>query len=128
MRFNLKIASAVVFGMVIGALGMNGLSAQTKSPAAYFVTEAIQVTDQAAFMQAVRDSNAKHRAHGARYLALGGRTHSVAGDAPSRITIIAFDSFEQAKNWFGSAEYAQINAAIQKSAKTRSFIVEGVAE
>ena len=128
MTPKLKISTAVLTGMAIGAVCVHTLHAQAKMPMAYVVSEPIEIKDQTLFMQAVKDANTKHKANGGRYLAIGGKIGAVAGDAPKRITIIAFDSFEKARQWFASAEYAQINATFEKSGKTRTYIVEGAPE
>jgi uncharacterized protein (DUF1330 family) len=87
----------------------------------------MDISDQAAFQKAIADSNVAHKAHGGRYLVLGGQSTAIVGDAPKRFTIIQFDSFEQAQNWLKSPDYAPIQSAVGKSAKTRSFVIEGVA-
>jgi uncharacterized protein (DUF1330 family) len=112
--------------VAIGAGGVATLQAQSKAPA-YFVTETLEVSDQAGFMKAIQDANPLHKAHGGRYLVLGGKIAALHGEQPKRLTIVAFETFDQANTWLRSAEYAPIDAAVQKVAKTRSFIVEGVA-
>jgi uncharacterized protein (DUF1330 family) len=50
------------------------------------------------------------------------------GDVPkSRIVVIAFDSVEKARAWYDSPAYAAIRPIRQRAAKSRIFIVEGLA-
>ena len=43
----------------------------------------------------------------------------------ARLVVIAFDSVEKAKAWDSSPAQKEIDAIRQKSAKARSFIVDG---
>jgi uncharacterized protein (DUF1330 family) len=40
--------------------------------------------------------------------------------------VIAFDSMEKARGWYGSPAYAAIRPIRQRAANSRLFIVEGV--
>jgi uncharacterized protein (DUF1330 family) len=56
------------------------------------------------------------------------KVQALEGDAPkSRIVIIAFDSAEKAREWYDSPAYAAIRPIRQSAAKSRVFIVEGLA-
>jgi uncharacterized protein (DUF1330 family) len=61
------------------------------------------------------------------YIVRGGKIQAVEGEAPKRIVVIASESAEKAH----ASEYSPACAAIkpirQSSAKSRIFIVEGVA-
>ena len=61
------------------------------------------------------------------YLVRGGKVQAVEGEAPKRIVVIAFDSAEKAREWEDSPTYGAIKPIRQSSAKSRIFIVEGVA-
>jgi uncharacterized protein (DUF1330 family) len=66
-------------------------------------------------------------AHGGRYLARGGKTAVLEGDwAPKRAVILEFPSFEQAKAWWASAEYAEGKALRQSCARTNMIVLEGL--
>jgi len=66
-------------------------------------------------------------AHGGRYLARGGKTAVLEGDwAPRRAVILEFPSFEQAKAWWASAEYAEGKALRQSCARTNMIVLEGL--
>ena len=119
------LALSLAAGIAIGATGVQTLMAQNKAPAAYFISETLEVIDAPAFMKTVEEVNAKHLAAGGRYLVLGGKTQSVVGPAPKRITVIAFDSFQQAADWYSSPAYKPYGDRMQQAARARSFIVEG---
>jgi uncharacterized protein (DUF1330 family) len=63
---------------------------------------------------------------GGRYLARGGRTEVLEGDAhPGRIVILEFDSIERAKEWLHSPEYGPARSLRHKTASTSMIAVEG---
>jgi uncharacterized protein (DUF1330 family) len=64
---------------------------------------------------------------GGRYVVRGGRTRSLAGDAPKRVVVLAFDSIDQARAWYDSPQYEALKALRDKAGKARIFVVEGVA-
>lgn len=63
---------------------------------------------------------------GGRYLARGGKMEVLEGAwAPTRIVVLEFDSYEQARTWWHSAEYAPAKALRQRVSDTDLLIVEG---
>ena len=46
----------------------------------------------------------------------------------SRFVVIAFDSEEQVKAWYNAPAIKDVNAARLKTAKSRAFMVEGLAQ
>lgn len=65
--------------------------------------------------------------YGGRFLVRGGRIESLEGDwSPKRLVILEFDSSEQAKQWWSSAEYMTPKALRQAAAKTSMIVVQGV--
>jgi uncharacterized protein (DUF1330 family) len=64
-----------------------------------------------------------------RYVVRGGTVAPLEGDAPKgRIVMIAFDSMQQAQDWYNSSEYNEIMSIRHRSASSRVYIVEGIAE
>jgi uncharacterized protein (DUF1330 family) len=62
------------------------------------------------------------------YVVLGQKTQALEGEPPKGgIVIIAFDSAEKAREWYDSPAYEAIKPIRQSAAKSRIFIVEGVA-
>ena len=61
------------------------------------------------------------------FIIRGGKLQSLdGGEAPKGVVVIAFDSVEQAREWYDSAAYQAIKPLRQSSTKGRMFIVEGV--
>lgn len=94
--------------------------------AAYIVVE-VDVRD------AARYEDYKHMVpptlaqYGGRFVVRGGVAETLEGDwSPGRIVIVEFPSVEQARAWWGSAEYAPAKELRQATAHTRMILVEGV--
>src|ERR1700721_879786 len=102
MTAQIKLALAVAGGVAACCIGFNTLHAQTKTSAAYWVTETLEVSDQAALLKAITAVPATIQAFGGHYIALGGRITPGEGAPPRRITIVAFDSREKAQQWYDS--------------------------
>lgn len=65
--------------------------------------------------------------YGGRFLARGGRCEVLEGGwSPSRLVILEFPSYEQARAWADSPEYAPAKALRQRAAKSNIVVVEGV--
>jgi uncharacterized protein (DUF1330 family) len=123
-----KLALALASGFVIFFVGFGAVRAQTKAPAAaYWVTETLEVSDQAALLSAIKAVPPTIQPFGGHYIVLGGKIAPEEGSPPRRITIIAFDSMEKAQQWFDSPAAVAARTEAQKFAKIRSYIVEGVA-
>jgi uncharacterized protein (DUF1330 family) len=128
MKSHYKVALAVLSGVAIGGLAVQGLHAQAKAPA-YAVVE-IDVTNQDAFMKeyAPIAGNALTAA-GGKYLARGGKTVAIDGEPPKpRTVVIAFESLEKAQAAFASAAYRDNRKIGDKYAKFRIWAVEGIAQ
>ena len=62
-----------------------------------------------------------------KFIARGGKTETLEGEwNPKRIVILEFPSFELAKKWWASEEYADSKALRQRTAKTKMIAIEGV--
>ena len=122
------VAAAAILGAAVGAAAARGLQGKT-TPKAYIVTEvdvtgdmAVYQRDYAAHAQGTVEPFTGH------YLARGGRVVGTEGEPPKcRIVISEFDSFEQAQAWRYSPAYMKIVTVREREAKSRQFIVEGVA-
>src|SRR6185436_6463196 len=73
MKAHIKTAGALMIGVVLGGVSLSTLSAQTKAPAAYWVTEVLELQDQAAFMTAIQAVSPTVQQFGGRYIVLGGK-------------------------------------------------------
>jgi uncharacterized protein (DUF1330 family) len=127
MSTQIKKLFAVAVVAVLYNFSCNTVYAQSKTPMAYWVTETLEVTNQAAFANAIKGVPPTVQAHGGRYIVLGGKIVPGIGSPPSRITIIAFDSLEQAQDWYNDPAAVAVRTEAQKYAKIRDYTVQGVA-
>jgi uncharacterized protein (DUF1330 family) len=128
MTTQIRLAAALASGLVFGCGGFNALRAETKTSPAFWVTETLEVSDQAAFLKIIKAVPATLQRFGGQYIVLGGKIAPGEGSPPRRITIVAFDSLEKAQQWFNSPEATATRAEAQKFARIRSYFVEGVAK
>jgi len=122
------VAAAAIFGAAVGAAAARGLQGKA-APKAYIVTE-VDVTGNRELYQRDYAAHAQGTVEpfGGHYLARGGRMLSTEGEPPKgRIVISEFPSFEDAKAWRYSEAYMKIVTVREREAKSRQFIVEGVA-
>lgn len=95
-------------------------------PAGYLIAQ-IDVTDEAAYCDYVAAVTPVVAAHGGEYLVRGGRSETVEGTAPgSRTVVIRFPSFEAAKRWYDSPEYADTMKLRQAASISVQTLAEGV--
>jgi uncharacterized protein (DUF1330 family) len=127
MTMQIRWAATLVSGVVLGWLGFSTLHAQTKISPAFWVTETLEVSDQAAFLNVIKGVPATLQTFGGQYVVLGGKIAPGEGSPPRRITIVGFDSLDKAEQWFNSPAASAARAEAQKFAKIRSYFVEGVA-
>lgn len=67
------------------------------------------------------------RSFGGRFAVRGGKAENLEGSwSPKRLVILEFPSYEKAKAWWASEEYAPAKAIRQATARTQMIIVEGV--
>jgi len=123
VKRQLLVALALLAGIGIGAVTVQGLRAQTKTPA-YVIAE-IDVIDQDGYAREYQPAALK--AISTKFLSRGSKTISFKGEPPKRIVVFAFDDLDQAQAAFTSEAYNQAYAIGSKYAKFRIFAVEGVA-
>ncbi len=64
--------------------------------------------------------------YGGRYLARGGRMEMLEGSwEPTRIVILEFPSYERAREWWHSTEYAPAKELRQRLSITDLLVVDG---
>jgi uncharacterized protein (DUF1330 family) len=125
MRTQIKSALTLTAGVVIGAIGFGTLYAQTKAPMAYWVTETLEMMDQAAFLNAIKAVPPTLQPYGGHYIVLAGKILPGEGSPPKRITIIAFENFDKAQQWVNDPKAAAARAEAANYAKSRNYTVEG---
>jgi uncharacterized protein (DUF1330 family) len=127
MKTHYKLALAVLAGISLGVAGAEAIHAQqVKTPPAYLIAD-VDVTDAATFQKYADKVPATLAPYNAQYLVRGGKTQALEGEAPKRVVVIAFASAEKARGWYDSPTYQAIKSIRESSAKSRLFIVEGIA-
>jgi len=129
MKTNLKLALAVVAGVLIGVAGAKAIHAQQPKASPAYVIAEVEVTDPTTLKkysetapQIVASFNGHYVVRG------GGKIQSLEGEPPKGfIVVIGFDSAEKAREWYDSPAYSAIRPFRQSSTKSRLFIAEGVA-
>jgi uncharacterized protein (DUF1330 family) len=119
------VALSMLAGIAVGAVAIQGLHAQS-SPKAYVVTE-IEIIDQDAQNAYIPKVGEVIKATGGAYVARGGKTVGLEGDAPKRVTIVVYDSLEKAQASRSSPAWAALSAERSKAIKARSYVTEGLA-
>src|ERR1700730_7587173 len=100
MKIHYKLALTLLVGAALGAVALQGLHAQTNHPV-YVVVE-VDESDHRAYLHeyAALAVNAMV-AGGGKFLARGGKTFAIDGEAPKpRVMVITFDSMEKANATF----------------------------
>jgi uncharacterized protein (DUF1330 family) len=127
MKTNHKLTLAVLAGGLLGVGGAQAIHAQQpKVPPGYVIAE-VDVTDLATMQkygEKVPETLAPFNHH---YIVRDGKPVSLEADPPKGIVVIAFDSAEKAREWYDSPAYDAIKPLRQSAAKSRIFIVKGIA-
>ena len=93
--------------------------------AAYVMGE-IEVTDPQAYEEYRKQVGAVNTKYGGRFLARGGKAEVLEGAGPAkRMVIVEFPSYEQALQWYRSAEYTPLAKLRQQASKGKLILVEG---
>ena len=125
MQSRYKIALSMLAGAALGAAAVQGLHAQAK-PKGYVITES-EIIDQDAWKEYAPKAAKANKALGGQYLVRGGKIAALEGEPPKRVTISVYDSFEQAQASRTSDVRKAFASLRAKAIKTRSYIVEGLA-
>ena len=126
MKTRYTVAFAMLVGIGIGAVAVEGLHAQAKPPV-YYVAE-IDTTNLDGYMKDYAPLAQKTiREAGGRIVAAG-PAKSVEGDPPraARVVIQVWDNEEQIQKWRSSPDYKKAREIGDKLAKFRSFSLNGV--
>jgi uncharacterized protein (DUF1330 family) len=126
MHLIFKTLGVLAAGIAIGAGAVGTLSAQGKGPI-YVVTDFAEVMDPTAFAAASKGVPAALQAAGAKLLVRTDGAVALDGTAPKRFAIFQFESVEKAKAWYSGDAMKDTQEARAKLTKSRTFIVEGVA-
>jgi uncharacterized protein (DUF1330 family) len=135
----MKTALAMLTGVAIGALAIQGLHAQQtpgapQLPRVIYVAE-IDVSNPEGYGKEFAPKAQEFiKKHGGTILAIGGsgggptQTHPItgfSGEPPKRVTIQGWESIDKVKGWQTDPEYVQLRKDVgEKHAKFRSYALE----
>jgi uncharacterized protein (DUF1330 family) len=92
-----------------------------------YVIVNIEVTDPARYPEYIQAAPPTIARFGGRYLARGGRAERLEGEwDPKRFVVLEFPTYERAREWWASEEYAGPRALRQASARANMILVEGL--
>ncbi len=92
--------------------------------AAYIIAD-VEITNPAQYEEYRTWSSAAISAHRVKILVRGGRTERLEGREPGRIVVLAFPSFEAARDFYNSPEYGRARSVREGAAIMNMLIVEG---
>ena len=134
MKRSITVGLAMLAGVALGAVAMQGLHAQAKPPV-YVVTE-IDVSNPDAYgKEYAPQMQALIRSHGGRQLAIGGSGGAGAaeltaldGQAPKRAVVQVWDSMEKMQAWRNDPKFKELRQIGDKYAKFRGFAIQGLSQ
>ena len=98
-----------------------------QAPKKAYLVGQIDVTNAQQYAEYAKLTPALLEKHGARFLARAGRSVTLEGtQAPSRVVVIEFPSFEKAQEFYNSAEYQAAKKVRAGAAAVQFVIVEGL--
>ncbi len=94
--------------------------------AAYVVFD-VKVQDAAGYEVYRQAGSPSVPQYGGKYLVRGSRVEVLEGTwRPSRVVVIEFESFDQAKRWYHSPEYQEALQGRLRTAVSKVLVVEGI--
>jgi uncharacterized protein (DUF1330 family) len=95
---------------------------------AYIISEVSEVVDPAVLEKYRALAEVTIKQYGGRYLVRGGEWESLEGEwALERTIVVEFPSWERAKAWYRSPEYAAALELSRVALKRKMLMVDGVA-
>ena len=126
MREAARLTLALLAGFALGAGAIQGLHAQAGKKPGYVVAE-VEIIDPPAFQAYAAKAAATVKAAGGRYLIRGKAIAKEGAPVEGNLVVLAFPSLAAAENWYDGPAYKPLIVEREKAAKTRLFIVEGLA-
>jgi uncharacterized protein (DUF1330 family) len=124
VKTQIIVASAMLVGAALGAVGVNGLQAQSK-PGAYAVIEISEITNADEYKKIAAIGGAAATSAGGHFVVRTDKATATDGETPKRVVIIGFDSMDKLKAWNASAAQREVDALRLKTTKSRQFFVDG---
>jgi uncharacterized protein (DUF1330 family) len=125
MKRFVTLGLALVAGIAIGAVAVDGLNAQNKGPGAYAVVDLSEISNPELFKTLLPKAEPASAAFGGRFIIRTENIVGLDGTPPKRFVVIAFDSIDKAKAWDASPAQKEISDIRKRSTKSRQFIVDG---
>jgi uncharacterized protein (DUF1330 family) len=101
--------------------------AQTQPGPAYIVVE-LAVEDHEGFAEYAEKATVTVSEYGGSFIVMAADAEAIEGPEPDGfVTILKFDSVEAAQAWLTSQEYNAVKGIRHITARTRQYLVEGVA-
>ena len=126
MKSNFRIAMALLAGVAIGAIAVQGIHAQGAKLKAYSVAEIeiLNASAQAAYLPAAR--KAIEAAHGRALRTAAGRVVQIeGGPAPKGVGIVEWNSLDEAVAFYKSKAWTDLAPERDKAIKSvRRYVVE----
>jgi uncharacterized protein (DUF1330 family) len=116
---------SLLAGATIGAAAITALHAQSRGPGAYAIIDLSQINDRDNFTkQVLMKAEPVILGAGGKFVTRTEKIAALDGTAPQRFVILAFDSADKAKAWYGSAAWQEIDAARKKFTTSRLFVAD----
>jgi uncharacterized protein (DUF1330 family) len=120
------VALALVAGILIGGLVVQGIHAQARPPA-YYVAEIDVAHEDIYSKQWAPKADETVKAAGGTYLVRSTDVERIEGAAPKRLLISKWDNIDKLTAWRESQAYMRTLPILDKAIKSvRSYAVEGV--
>lgn len=91
-----------------------------------YVVVSIEVHDPERYAEYIERAPATVANHGGRYLVRAGRSEALEGEWElNRFVVLEFPTYEAAKGWYESEDYAPVMAIRHATATSRMVLYEG---
>ena len=92
---------------------------------AYVIVD-VEVTDPDQYEAYKKLTPASLVAYGGKFIVRGGQVETLEGGwNPGRIVVLEFPSYDNARQWYDSNEYAQARAVRRDAAQARIIVADG---
>jgi uncharacterized protein (DUF1330 family) len=127
MKTYTTVMLAALAGAAIGGFAVQGLHAQTKLPAAYYIAEIDVTNEDVCNKQWMPKVDETVKAAGGVYLVRSTNVERIEGAAPKRLLISKWEDIDKLTAWRESQAYMKTLPLLDKAAKSvRSYAVEGL--
>ncbi|MGH9915283.1 MAG: DUF1330 domain-containing protein [Pyrinomonadaceae bacterium] len=124
MRLRRLLSCIPLFSVV--AAGSSAAQGNTSTTMAYYIAE-FEPTVPGEIQPYSARVESTSRPFGGRFIVRGGEMDSLEGTR-GRLVIIAFDGIEQARAWYSSPAYEEIEPIRHRAGKSNVYIVPGVSQ